>query len=97
MKYIRYGSENTTTAIDEEGSTIETERKFNNYQVAATRKHFKVRVRVNNEQEQADEFAKFVSTLTSEKLDTSFSILHTEAGDQAGWWYVVKAWTEIVR
>jgi hypothetical protein len=93
---MKYGLQRVTTVIDDNGSTITTETNIRAYKpVKPTRKYSEIRERVKNKKEEMTEYLKFTESMDEKKLDPSFRIERTREGDAKGYYYIVKAWTEV--
>ncbi len=77
---MKYGTQKTTFALDNRGSTIASISKFRNSEVEKVMKHYRIRVHIKNAQEEMTEFIRFTDeldrcrkngTLTYDKEDNS--------------------------
>lgn len=95
-KTPKFGKVTEVQEVDDEGSTISIETNFQNDVVRLPRyKHFEYRVRVYNPQDEMAEFLKFCDEKMG-KLKSNFHTETTKDGKDQGWYYVIKAWTEVV-
>lgn len=91
---MKYGTEATTTTLDNEGSTLTVKINYKDgVQMPETFKTYSVRVRVSNEQQQTEEMLRFAIE-TAGKIDPSF---HIERKADYPSWFVIKCWTELVK
>jgi hypothetical protein len=91
---MKYGSETTTTTLDDDGSTLSIKTNYKDgTPMPETFKTYSIRVKVSNEQQQTEEMLRF-SVESAGKLDPSF---HIERKVSNPTWYIVKCWTELVK
>jgi hypothetical protein len=89
---ILFGSTDTATIIDDNGSTIETEESYSNgLPVSPMRKTYNIRVKVNNQKEEHEEYVKFSDQVCNDKtmLKPVFTIERPNGRD---YYYVVKSY-----
>ncbi len=92
---MKHGKQRETTTLDENGSTLTVEYNVKDYKtMKPIRKYFEYRERVKDKKEETVEYIKF-SDMVADKLDAAFRIEHTKDGDDKGYYYVVKCYTEL--
>lgn len=93
---MRYGKERSTTTLDDNGSTQTEERNIVDYQtVNPIRKYYEYRVKVKDKKEEMTEYLKFTDSLDESKLDPNFKIERSKHGNDNGYYFVVKCYTEL--
>lgn len=95
---MQYGTERTQNTLDAEGSTITAERNIVDFKVVSPVRHrYEMRIRVRNSKDEMTEYLKFSDSLDGgkTKLDPVFRIEYSRQGDLAGYYFVVKCWTEL--
>lgn len=98
-KTPKYGTVVDTTQIDDNGSEMELERTFKDgVVVPPTRRRYAIRVKVHNDQEELTEHLKFKDEAKQgQKYDIATRLERSRVGDQQGFYYFVKCWTELIR
>lgn len=90
---LRFGKEEEVTVLDEHGSTLTIGNTVHDYKPGQTYKKYQVRVKVQNQRQEFEEFMRF-QTETEGKIDPSFHRKYNKVGDDKGYYYVIKKWTE---
>lgn len=94
---IPFGSEETTSILDENGSTATASIDYKNGQPKLpVRRHYKIRERVHSQQEEQAKYLQFSEELASNNLMLDPIWLPKERskdGDANGYYYVVKGYT----
>jgi hypothetical protein len=94
---MKYGLERITTTLDENGSTLTTITNIREFkEVKPTRKYFEIREKVTDKKQEMTEFLKFSESMDDKKLDPAFKLERTRDGDEKGYYYVIKCWTEVI-
>jgi len=95
-KDIKYGRVERTSKIDGVGSKMIQSATMHNGNETDVKTRFEMRVRVTNEKEVLEEFLRFRAE-TRDMTKAEFRIEHTAIGNEQGFFYVVKCWTEVGR
>lgn len=93
-----YGAKDTTHVIDDEGSTRTTARNIVNDEIVRpVRQRYEIKTRVHNQREEHEAYLKFSDEFARDRsmLDTYVKIEHSKVGDQNGYYYVVKCYTQL--
>ncbi len=94
---MQFGKEEIITQLDDEGSTVTEERHIVNFKTNyPVRKRYERKVRVKDKKEEMTEYLKFSDSLDGTKKDPSFRIESSKHGEENGYYYIVKCWTELV-
>lgn len=93
-KDIKYGRVERTSKIDGVGSKMIQSATMHNGNETDVKTRFEMRVRVTNEKEVLEEFLRFRAE-TRDMTKAEFRIEHTAIGNEQGFFYVVKCWTEV--
>lgn len=95
-KTPHYGKTIDTEYLDTDGSSLSVET---NYQKGVVRlpkfRHYEYRVRVKDAREEMTEYLRFCEEKVGKK-NTDFRTEETQQGKAEGWYYVIKAWTEVI-
>ncbi len=59
------------------------------------RRHYEMRVRVHSEKEELAEYLRFRDQ-TRAMTKVEFRIEHTAIGNEQGFYYVIKCWTDVI-
>ncbi len=95
---IRFGATEQTEIIDEEGSTIQ---KTAHYHAAIIKPpiyiRYKLKHRIRNQEEELKLLNEFSEELHKDRsmLEPSCSWEFTKAGDEAGYYHIVKSYTRL--
>lgn len=94
---LKYGKVKQTTHLDDNGSTITTEKNVRGGQyVKPIRKRYEIRERVTSDREEMAQMLKFYKELTDDKLDPEIKPKqHTKKGDENGYWDVLLCYTVV--
>lgn len=87
-----YGKHIMTTHLDDNGSTLTTTKGYRPVGEYVTNR-YEIRVKVRNEKEELEQYLAFQKEKLGKKYP-EFKIETSHTGDQEGFYYVVKAWTE---
>lgn len=90
---IKYGKVERINTIDGVGSKMIQSATMHNGHETDVKTRFEIKVRVTSEKEVLEEFLRFRSE-TESKSKAEFRIEHTAIGNEQGFFYVVKCWTE---
>lgn len=95
---IDYGSREFISTIDSEGSTVSRTEAIQDGKVMHPVKVRKrIRIKVKNAQQELEEYLRFsdeVKEAGAKWTDIAFGIERTRHGDQNGFYYIVKCYTE---
>ena len=94
MNNIQFGHF-TEEHEDTDGNKVTMAYPIVNGQAIEVRKRYEIRVRVNSDKEELEEYIKF-RTQTKDKLKAEFRIEHTAIGNEQGFYYIVKCWTDVI-
>lgn len=97
---IKYGGTETTYTLDEHGSTITDVRNFHGGNMIETcSKRYKLRVKVHNDREEQEEYAKFSKLISEDDtvIDPTFRIEKSKLTPQKGYYFVVKEYTVLMK
>jgi hypothetical protein len=96
MPEIKYGRVERESKIDGVGSKMIQSATLHNGNETDVKTRFEIRVRVTSEKDVLTEFLRF-RVETKDMAKAEFRIEHTAIGNQQGFFYVVKCWTEVGR
>jgi hypothetical protein len=93
-----FGNTKTTNILDDKGSTVTLEKNIVNNEVKKPiRQHYEWKTRVHNQIEEHQAYLSFSDELAHDKtmLDPSFRIEKTKIGNDNGYYYVIRAYTQL--
>lgn len=89
---IRYGKEIMTKTLDPNGSSLVTTTVFKDFKEFITNR-YEIRIPVKDEKEELQQYLLFQKEKQG-KIKPEFRVEHSKTGDEQGYYYIVKAWTE---
>jgi hypothetical protein len=95
---LQHGSKETTKILDNDGSTeVTTIHLKDGDKVGRERVRFNLRTRVHSTKEELEHYLHFSDDIHAKKnmKDPEFRIEFTKNGDEHGYWFIVKCWTEV--
>lgn len=93
-KLPQYGKVVESTQVDKDGSTIAIETNYQKGQIRYPQyKHYEYRIRVRDPKEEMTEYLRFCEEKAG-MVQTNFHTETSKLGDEEGWYYAVKSWTE---
>lgn len=90
----QFGKVERTTTLDDNGSTLTESASIHDGHEIDVKTRFEMRVKVQSEKDVLTEFLRFRAE-TEKMTKTEFRIEHTAPGNEHGYFYVVKCWTEV--
>lgn len=105
---MKFGTEKTTTDLDDIGSTGSLVNIYRDGEVAKSYKQFKIRVKVADTQQEMAEFIRWSDDMREKRKDGTLVLERTEDNlmptftvqyprfDNDGSYFVVRCWTETV-
>lgn len=96
MDKIKYGKVERTSTIDGVGSKMIQSATMHNGNETDVKTRFEMRVRVTSEKDVLEEFLRF-RIETRDMTKAEFRVEHTAIGNEQGFFYVIKCWTEVGR
>lgn len=95
---IKFGSTELTKIIDDEGSTQASQTNYHAGIISLpVYVRYKIKVRVSNQDQENAEYKLFSDELREDRsmLEPNWSIEHTKAGDDLGYYHVIKSYTRL--
>ena len=97
---MQFGAVTETTTLDDDGSTLSVKKNYSAGNViGAIRKRFEIRCKVRDAKQEMEEFLQFSDDIRANKdikREAALRFEYTGHGNENGYYYVVKCWTEIV-
>lgn len=96
--HTQFGTEETTRVIDSNGSTETLVENIRDWEtVKPSRRKFAIRKKVTSQAQEFEEYYAFSDELAKDKskLEPAFRIERSKVGDDNGFYYVVRCYTQL--
>ncbi len=93
---MQYGTEEQTSILDSNGSTVDTIRNYKRGEVVKPiRRRFNIRQKVVTREDELKAYEEFSATLDAFKKDPEFKVDKGPLNKGEAFYYVIKCWTTV--